>query len=182
MKRATRRIVNWVVIVRGRRQIHIPRPHQIHAVYIKIRECPCKFFSHLFFHTDTALLRPRCSKIGRKRIHLRAGIPLQCRGKIQVTQTPHSDSSPLLSRFFLGTATARSAVTRILRQAPPLKIWQLGTSIEGKLDLAVVVNAGVSILLGHGNGSFSKHVDYVTQSGGPDEGIVAGDFNNDGKD
>jgi hypothetical protein len=69
-----------------------------------------------------------------------------------------------------------------LRQAPPLKIWQLGTSIEGELDLAVVVNAGVSILLGHGNGSFSKHVDYVTQSGGPDEGIVAGDFNNDGKD
>ncbi len=49
---------------------------------------------------------------------------------------------------------------------------------DGKLDLAVV-NSGVSIFLGNGDGTFRAHGDYTT---GPSPAAVAvGDFNGDGK-
>jgi VCBS repeat protein/IPT/TIG domain-containing protein/FG-GAP repeat protein len=58
---------------------------------------------------------------------------------------------------------------------------------DGKLDLAVsygcntsnCLTGGVSILLGNGDGSFETHVDYP--AGGAPSGLVAGDFNQDGK-
>ena len=50
---------------------------------------------------------------------------------------------------------------------------------DGKLDVAVAVKTGVSILLGKGNGRFAPHVDYGAGSG--PSGIVAADFNHDGK-
>jgi hypothetical protein len=57
---------------------------------------------------------------------------------------------------------------------------------DGKLDVAVANFAGnnVSIFTGNGNGTFNAAVNYATTNGGsgtaPD-GIVAGDFNGDGK-
>src|ERR1700719_3934201 len=59
---------------------------------------------------------------------------------------------------------------------------------DGKLDLAIVNNlnandpngvGSVSILLGNGDGTFRSHVDYP--AGNSPVGIVAGDFNGDGK-
>ncbi|PYV00917.1 MAG: hypothetical protein DMG26_14635, partial [Acidobacteria bacterium] len=54
---------------------------------------------------------------------------------------------------------------------------------DGKLDLATVNNSNgagsVSILVGNGNGTFRSHVDYAT--GDHSTGVVAADFNRDGK-
>ena len=54
---------------------------------------------------------------------------------------------------------------------------------DGKLDLATVNNpngaGSVSVLVGNGDGTFQSHVDYAT--GNHSTGIVAADFNRDGK-
>ena len=56
---------------------------------------------------------------------------------------------------------------------------------DGKLDLAVLNygslygHGSVSILLGNGDGTFEPHVDYTV--GIAQRGLVAGDFNGDGK-
>jgi hypothetical protein len=50
---------------------------------------------------------------------------------------------------------------------------------DGKLDLAVLLQAGISTLLGNGDGTFATHVDY--QLNGGEVGIAAADFNGDGK-
>src|SRR5580692_3594086 len=53
---------------------------------------------------------------------------------------------------------------------------------DGILDLAVA-NSGsntISVLLGNGNGTFATQVTYSTGSGSGPQGLVAGDFNNDG--
>ncbi len=50
---------------------------------------------------------------------------------------------------------------------------------DGKLDLAVATNNGVSIFLGNGAGTFQHLVDYAT--GQNPNSIIVGDFNGDGK-
>jgi hypothetical protein len=50
---------------------------------------------------------------------------------------------------------------------------------NGKLDLAVAVANGVSILLGNGDGTFESAANY--NSGGSPESLAVGDFNGDGK-
>ena len=57
---------------------------------------------------------------------------------------------------------------------------------DGKLDLAVamgtIVGNNVSILLGNGEGTFRRAINYSLGSGSPEPGAVAvGDFNGDGK-
>ena len=53
---------------------------------------------------------------------------------------------------------------------------------DGKLDLATCSATGantVSVLLGNGNGTFQKHVDYTV--GIAPYSVAVGDFNRDGK-
>jgi hypothetical protein len=66
----------------------------------------------------------------------------------------------------------------------PISVVQGDFNGDGQLDLAVANEGGgtggnVSVMLGNGDGSFQTHVDYA--AGSIPDGIVAGDFNGDGK-
>jgi hypothetical protein len=53
---------------------------------------------------------------------------------------------------------------------------------DGRLDLAVLLRAGISILLGHGDGTFATHIDYaLTPPQFHWSAIAAADFDGDGK-
>ena len=56
---------------------------------------------------------------------------------------------------------------------------------DGRLDLAVTSFGGISVLLGDGDGTFQPQLTYAIPGGDPggwgDSGIVAGDFNGDGR-
>ena len=66
----------------------------------------------------------------------------------------------------------------------PISVVQGDFNGDGKLDLAVAnegsgTGGNVSVLLGNGDGTFKTHVDYA--AGNIPDGIVAADFNGDGK-
>src|SRR5262249_20114139 len=73
------------------------------------------------------------------------------------------------------TAPAKYATARA-----PRKILVGDFNTDGKLDMAVGADAGVSLLLGDGVGGFAT-VSAVPTGFATQSGLAAGDFNNDGK-
>jgi hypothetical protein len=90
--------------------------------------------------------------------------------------------------IFMGTSGTKFAPkVNYATGAEPTGLIAADLRGTGKLDI-VTVNIGsggvdapgsVSVLLGNGNGTFQKHVDYPV--GNYPTGAVAGDFNSDGK-
>src|SRR5580692_44115 len=84
-------------------------------------------------------------------------------------------------RFFWATETAPFNPRLPTPSEARRTKWSRRISMGTEVDLAVA-NSGsgtVSILLGNGNGTFRTQTTYAVGSGA--KGIVAADFNNDGK-
>lgn len=71
-----------------------------------------------------------------------------------------------------------SAVKYEVGLYPPMDVAVADFNQDGKIDLATVNGASVSVLIGFGDGSFAPVVNYPVS--GP-QSITAADFNNDGK-
>ena len=106
-------------------------------------------------------------------------------GRIDLAVANYGDNTVSI---FLGTSGAKfSPKVNHATGAEPTGLIAADFRGTGKLDI-VTVNIGsggvdapgsVSVLLGNGNGTFQKHVDYPV--GNYPTGVVAGDFNGDGK-
>jgi hypothetical protein len=90
-----------------------------------------------------------------------------------------------------GDGTFQNARVYATRPTYPEFNWTPGASLtagdfnrDGKLDLAVLLPTGISLLLGNGDGTFAAHVDYALPPPVPNDNwaaIAAADFDGDGK-
>ncbi len=92
-----------------------------------------------------------------------------------------SKLTPILLAAYFFTATSGFQPYKNYPTATgPVGIAIADFNRDGKADMAIAVNfGGVSVLFGHGNGTFSKHHDYPTEDG--PSNVAAADFNHDGK-
>ncbi len=84
------------------------------------------------------------------------------------------------SRFtvMLGNGTGNMVQAKSYASVAPTVLGDFNE--DGKIDLAASLRSGIAILDGDGNGAFNDALSYPTSLTSP-RGIVAADFNNDGK-